>query len=112
MTKWKLPEGRRPITDEDMAALARRLAETAIEQSELYEATKRDAEEAEAYVAELEIALGAAKKLLQEARSDLATYVEADYPHTIRSKYPDIQRRWLRDMELCFRIDEQLEPNK
>jgi hypothetical protein len=52
MTKWSLPEGRKPLTDADMAALTRRLADTAIEQSELYQAAKRDAEEAEAKLAQ------------------------------------------------------------
>ena len=42
------------MTDADMAALTRKLADTAIEQSELYQAAKRDAEEAEAYAEELE----------------------------------------------------------
>ena len=54
MAKWTLPEGRKPMTDADMAALTHRLADTAIEQSERYQAAKRDAEEAEAYTAELE----------------------------------------------------------
>ena len=45
------------MTDADMAALTRKLADTAIEQSELYQAAKRDAEEAEAYAAELEAKL-------------------------------------------------------
>jgi F0F1-type ATP synthase membrane subunit b/b' len=57
MAKWKLPEGRKPLTNDDMAALTHRLADTAIEQSELYQAAKRDAEEAEAYAAELEAKL-------------------------------------------------------
>lgn len=59
MTKWKLPEGRKPLTDADIAALTRRLAGTAIDYKELYEAAKRDAEEAEAYAAELEAELKA-----------------------------------------------------
>jgi hypothetical protein len=54
MAKWKLPEGRKPLTDADIAALTRRLAGTAVDYKELYEAAKRDAEEAEAYAAELE----------------------------------------------------------
>jgi len=54
MTKWTLPEGRKPLTDADIAALTRRLAGTAVDYKELYEAAKRDAEEAEAYAAELE----------------------------------------------------------
>lgn len=179
MTKWNLPEGRKPLTDGDMAALTRRLADTAIEHSELYQAAKRDAEEAEAYAAELEaklakaveftgsvvryagncgddylaeqaraallarieeageatasttesltmarvemekararaekaeaLALPEVRALLQEAREDLAAYVDEDYPPTSRAKYPDIQRRWHRDMELCRRIDAALD---
>jgi len=58
MTKWTLPEGRKPLTDADIADLTRRLADTAIDYKELYEAAKRDAEEAEA--AELEAALAEA----------------------------------------------------
>ena len=42
------------INDADIAALTRRLAGTAVDYKELYEAAKRDAEEAEAYAAELE----------------------------------------------------------
>jgi hypothetical protein len=47
--------------------------------------------------------------LLREARADLATYVDADYPPETRKQYPDIQRRWDRDMELCRRIDAIIE---
>jgi CxxC motif-containing protein (DUF1111 family) len=57
MTKWNLPEGRKPLTDADIAALTRRLAGTAVDYKKLYEAAKRDAEEAEAYAAELEAKL-------------------------------------------------------
>jgi len=57
MTKWNMPEGRKPLTDADIAALTRRLAGTAVDYKKLYEAAKRDAEEAEAYAAELEAAL-------------------------------------------------------
>ena len=45
------------INDADIAALTRRLAGTAVDYKELYEAAKRDAEEAEAYAAELEAKL-------------------------------------------------------
>jgi hypothetical protein len=44
-------------------------------------------------------------RLLKEARDDLAAYVDADYPPISRKRYPDIERRWHRDMELCRRID-------
>jgi len=43
--------------------------------------------------------------LLIKAREDLAAYVDADYPTESRKIYPDIERRWRRDMSLCFRID-------
>jgi len=46
--------------------------------------------------------------LLREAREDIAVYVDADYPEISRAKYPDIQRRWHRDTELCRRIDTAL----
>lgn len=67
MAKWGIPEGRKPLTDADMAALTHRLADTAIEQSELYRAAKRDAEEAEAYAAELEAKLAKAVEVLEAA---------------------------------------------
>jgi hypothetical protein len=44
-------------------------------------------------------------RLLKESRDDLAAYVNMDYPETTRAQYPDVQRRWQRDMELCRRID-------
>ena len=65
-----IPEGRKPMTDADMAALTHRLADTAIEQSELYQAAKRDAEEAEAYAAELEAKLAKAVVFLDELRNE------------------------------------------
>lgn len=46
--------------------------------------------------------------LLQEARSDLASQVDAEYPETYRAKYPHMDRRWRRDMDLCWRIDDAL----
>jgi DNA repair exonuclease SbcCD ATPase subunit len=63
MTKWNLPKGRKPLTDADIAALTRRLAGTAVDYKELYEAAKRDAEEAEAYAAELEAKLKLADEI-------------------------------------------------
>lgn len=65
MAKWKLPEGRKPLTDADMAALTHRLADTAIEQSELYQA-------AIARVAELE----AERKLDHENINLKADFIE------------------------------------
>ena len=72
MTGGRIPEGRKPLTDADMAALTHRLADTAIEQSELYKAAKRDAEEAEAYAAELEAKLAKAVEALQLADATLS----------------------------------------
>ena len=57
IAKWMLPEGRKPMTDGDLAALTRRLAGTAVDYKELYEAAKKDADEAEAYAAQLEAEL-------------------------------------------------------
>lgn len=57
MAKWMLPEGRKPMTDGDIAALTRRLAGTAVDYKEPYEAAKKDANKAEAYAAKLEAEL-------------------------------------------------------
>jgi hypothetical protein len=78
MTKWTLPEGRKPLTDADIAALTRRLADTAIEQSELYQAAKRDAEEAEAYAAELEKERDALKVTYDDIYADAMSDAESD----------------------------------
>jgi hypothetical protein len=67
MTDGRIPEGRKPLTDADLAALTRRLAGTAVDYKELYEAAKRDAEEAEAYAAELEAQLDKAVEVLEAA---------------------------------------------
>ena len=48
--------------------------------------------------------------LLKEARSDIASQVDAEYPEASRAQYPHIERRWMRDMDLCWRIDDALEP--
>jgi hypothetical protein len=84
MAKWGIPEGRKPLTDADIAALTRRLAGTAVDYKELYEAAKRDAEEAEAYAAELEEdrrktyeALLLVSRLHSEVEAKLAKAVEA-----------------------------------
>jgi hypothetical protein len=65
MTDGRIPEGRKPFTDADIAALTRRLAGTAVDYKELYEAAKRDAEEAEAYAAELEAKLAKAVAFIE-----------------------------------------------
>ena len=57
MTKWTLPEGREPITDDELVALTRRLVGSSIDYKERYEVAVRDAKEAEAYAAELEATL-------------------------------------------------------
>lgn len=46
--------------------------------------------------------------LLAEARTDLAAYVDADWPEHQRSNYPPIQAKWKRDMALCWQIDAAL----
>jgi hypothetical protein len=79
MTKWNIPEGRKPLSDADIAALTRRLAGTAVDYKELYEAAKRDAEEAEAYAAELESKLHQAVWAL-EPFATLAKHHAADAP--------------------------------
>lgn len=47
-------------------------------------------------------------ELLREARADLVSYVETDWPEDQRAQYPSYQRKWERDMELCNRIDAAL----
>lgn len=46
--------------------------------------------------------------LLTEACSDLAEYVDAEYPPRTRRAWPDTDRRHHRDMDLCRRIDAAL----
>lgn len=46
--------------------------------------------------------------LLKEARDDLAAYVDNDWPEVSRAKYPPVEAKWKRDMELCSRIDAAL----
>ena len=42
---------------------------------------------------------------LAEAKVDIGTYVDQDYPPNTCAQYPDVARRHFRDMELCRRID-------
>ena len=66
----------------------------------------RDRIEADAKrIAELE-------ELLKEARTDLEHYVDNDWPEKERAAYPSCQRKYKRDMELCYRIDAALEGEK
>ena len=46
----------------------------------------------------------ALRDLLSAAASDLAEYVDNEYPEPTRSQYPDTRRRYERDMELVYRI--------
>ncbi len=62
----------------------------------------------EATVATLAAQVEAMRGLLKEARDDIAEYVNADYPEEYRAQYPDMARRYTRDMELCRRIDAAL----
>ena len=48
------------------------------------------------------------RALLVEARDDIAGYVEHEYPFCMRLSSRDNQRRWNRDMDICFRIDKAL----
>ena len=67
MAKWKLPEGREPLTTMDSADLVLRMhdklaagfsaGDRIAQLEELYEAAKQDAKEAEAYAEELEAEL-------------------------------------------------------
>ena len=54
--------------------------------------------------------------LLQEARTDLQSYVDHDYPPETCAAHPSVARHHFRDMELCRRIDAALakikEPQK
>lgn len=44
MTKWTLPEGREPITDDELVALTRRMVGSSTDYKERYEAEKERAE--------------------------------------------------------------------
>ena len=44
--------------------------------------------------------------LLQEAREEMAMTNHDQHPY--RNEYPDHMRRYKRDMDLCYRIDEAL----
>ncbi len=46
--------------------------------------------------------------LLAEARTDLAAYVDAEWPKHQRSFFPVVQEKWERDMVLCWKIDAAL----
>jgi len=46
------------------------------------------------------------KQLLQEARDDLAAYIDQLYPH--RDKYPHLIREYKTDMGIVRRIDAAL----
>lgn len=46
--------------------------------------------------------------LLKEAREELASQVEHEYPEQVRAAYPIMARKYKRDMDLCYRIDAAL----
>lgn len=52
------------------------------------------------------------RDLLAEARDDLSTSVDQEYPAAVCRQYPDIARRHYRDMDLCRRIDAALMETK
>jgi hypothetical protein len=62
----------------------------------------------EAQLAAAEARLAELTGVLAECADDIAAYVDADYPEPTRSKYPDIQRRYNRDMELVCRARDLL----
>ena len=71
MAKWKLPEGRKPLTTVESADLVLRMHDklaagfAAGDQAELLEAARQDAKEAEAYAEELEAKLAKAVEALR-----------------------------------------------
>ena len=77
MTKRELPEGRRPLSASDSADLVKKMhdklaagfaaGDRIAQLEELYEAAKQDAQEAEAYAAELEANLAKAVEAIFEA---------------------------------------------
>ena len=75
MAKW---------SNEKMADLTRKLADTAIEQNELYQAALRDSKEAEDYIEELEANLAKAVGHLLNAAEQLDGYVEYGYGDEFR----------------------------
>jgi len=48
------------------------------------------------------------RALLSEARDDLADAVDHEYPWGIRERYPVMEAKYKRDMDLCWRIDAAL----
>ena len=76
MAKWKLPEGRKPLTTVESADLVLRMHDklaagfAAGDQAELLEAARQDAKEAEAYAEELEAKLGKAVEALSLCATD------------------------------------------
>ena len=42
--------------------------------------------------------------LLTECAEDIRSYVDHEYPEASRAQYPSIERRWIRDMELVWRV--------
>ena len=72
MAKWKLPDGRKPLTASDSADLVKKMHDklaagfAAGDQAELLEAALQDAKEAEAYAEELEAKLAKAVKALEK----------------------------------------------
>ena len=76
MAKWKLPEGRKPLTTVESADLVLRMHDklaagfAAGDQAELLEAARQDAKEAEAYAGELEARLAKAEVIVRIIASD------------------------------------------
>lgn len=83
----------------DMAELTRRLADTAIEQNELYQAAKRDAEEAEAYAAELEAKLAKAVDALETIRFFSGVHAAGSDLEHIKESVNDVANKALAELK-------------
>ena len=42
---------------------------------------------------------------LREARSELESFINAEWPEARRAEYPHVQAKWECDMGVCWRID-------
>ena len=42
---------------------------------------------------------------LREARSELESFIDAEWPEARRAEYPHVQAKWECDMGVCWRID-------
>ena len=63
---------------------------------------------AETALAEALARVAVLEALLREADADLAIFVRHEWPENACNSYPDVQRRYQRDMDLCYRIRAEL----